>query len=191
MSDSCLAAVEALIGLTDQIVFGYPHSTKVAALVVGVAMKLGWTKERIERLKLAAMLHDIGHIKLIADRGSIDRVSADSTELRNHPIIGADYLAQWPALSSISTLVANHQERIDGNGYPNRLRGESLSLDDQLLSLADVFVALTNRNQVRARAAMSCAIAIETIARESGQRWDSHLVTLFFEYIATDAPQDG
>lgn len=191
MTGAYFAAIEALTELADQIVFGYPHSVRVSMLAEGAATAFGWSTERVVQLKLAALLHDIGHLKSIVDRKSFERIDADSAELLNHPTIGADYLSQWTALRSISSMIANHQERLDGRGYPKRLSGVNLSIDDQLLSLADVYIALTNRNEVRARAPMSREMAVAIISNESGKRWRGDLVVSFLAHIEDQSAKHG
>ena len=62
MIGQLFAAIESLVFLADQIVFGYAHSTKVADLAAGAATALGWSSDRVNRLRLASLLHDIGHL---------------------------------------------------------------------------------------------------------------------------------
>ena len=89
MTDACFAAIEALTGLSDQIVFGYPHSIRVSMLAAEAATAFGWSTERVDQLKLAGLLHDIGHLKSIVDRESLDRIDANSVASAHQSNAGA------------------------------------------------------------------------------------------------------
>lgn len=186
-----LAAIEALVSLFDQMVFGYSHSVRVANLATNIALSLGWDPSRIEKIKLAALLHDIGHAKILSDRRSLERLPASNPQILDHPRIGADYISQWEPLRELYSLIANHQERIDGKGYPRGLSGDEVSSDVQLLSLCDVYIALTSRNLVRGREALDEKSANILMMRERGARWEGNLFDDFMRLRSAGGPLNG
>jgi HD-GYP domain-containing protein (c-di-GMP phosphodiesterase class II) len=140
---------------------------------------LGYPKEKRESLRRAALLHDIGKIgiedHILRKAGALNYIEAK--QMRTHPVIGHQMLKDVPFLHSSLTGIRHHHERWDGTGYPDTLGGETIPLQVRILSVADVFDALTSDRPYRQ--AMSVAEATETIEREAGRQFDPRVVTAF------------
>lgn len=127
------------------------HQQRVVQLAVAIAQELGFDEERIEGLRLAALVHDIGKINVPAE--ILNRPGRLSeTELgiiKSHPEVGYDILKgvefDWP----IADIVLQHHERCDGSGYPNGLKCEQIAPEARILAVADVVEAITSHRPYR------------------------------------------
>lgn len=122
------------------------HSENVMRYSVEIAKTLGFSNARIEILRRAALLHDIGKI------GIPDRILLKPTKLTKdefeqmklHPLKGEAIIRNLPFLKEITLLVRHHHERYDGKGYPDGIRGEKIELGARILAVADSFDAMTS-----------------------------------------------
>lgn len=127
------------------------HSWRVAELSVLIAEAMGLPNEWIDKIHIAAHLHDIGKIgvpdKVLNKTG---RLSNDEILLMQaHPRIGYNIIERLPILREISRIVLHHHERFDGLGYPEGLQGESIPLESRIISVVDAFDALNTDRPYR------------------------------------------
>ena len=180
LEDTYFAAIEALARAIDaRDPYTYGHSAMVAAFSLEIADELGYPKEKREGLRRAALLHDIGKIgiedHILRKAGALNYLEAK--QMREHPVIGHQMLKDVPFLHSSLSGIRHHHERWDGTGYPDTLRGEMIPLQVRILSVSDVFDALTSDRPYRQ--AMSVAEATEMIEREAGRQFDPAVVAAF------------
>jgi putative nucleotidyltransferase with HDIG domain len=180
LEDTYFAAIEALARAIDaRDPYTYGHSARVAAISLQIADELGYPLEKREGLRRAALLHDIGKIgiadHILRKAGALNYVEAE--EMREHPVIGHQMLKDVPFLHSSLSGIRHHHERWDGTGYPDTLGGETIPLQVRILSVADVFDALTSDRPYRQ--AMSVAEATEVITHEAGRQFDPVVVAAF------------
>jgi len=104
---------------------------------------MGLSEEEMEKIRLAALLHDIG----IINKGLIDKpVNLTDKELeliKKHPVQGVSILKPVKQLKDIIPLIRHHHERIDGKGYPDGLKGEDIPVGARILHVADSFDSMT------------------------------------------------
>ncbi|RYG55808.1 MAG: HD domain-containing protein, partial [Alphaproteobacteria bacterium] len=123
------------------------HTRRVGEMSGRIAEALGWKPARVELLRLAAPLHDVGKIavpdSILLKPGKL--TDQEFAIIKQHPEIGARLLQNaHSALVSLAHSVAlNHHERFDGTGYPHRLRGEAIPLVGRIVAVADVFDGTT------------------------------------------------
>jgi putative nucleotidyltransferase with HDIG domain len=180
LEDTYFAAIEALARAIDaRDPYTYGHSARVAAFSLEIADELGYPKEKREGLRRSALLHDIGKIgiedHILRKAGALNYV--EEKQMREHPIIGHQMLKDVPFLHSTLSGIRHHHERWDGTGYPDTLGGETIPMQVRILSVADVFDALTSDRPYRQ--AMSVAEATELITHESGRQFDPAVVKAF------------
>jgi putative nucleotidyltransferase with HDIG domain len=180
LEDTYFAAIEALARAIDaRDPYTYGHSARVAAFSLEIADELGYSKEKREGLRRSALLHDIGKIgiedHILRKAGALNYV--EEQQMRQHPIIGHQMLKDVPFLHSTLSGIRHHHERWDGSGYPDTLGGETIPMQVRILSVADVFDALTSDRPYRQ--AMSVAEATELITHESGRQFDPAVVKAF------------
>ena len=180
LEDTYFAAIEALARAIDaRDPYTYGHSARVSAFSLEIADELGYPKDKRESLRRAALLHDIGKIgiedHILRKAGALNYLEA--RQMRAHPVIGHQMLKDVPFLQTSLTGIRHHHERWDGTGYPDTLSGDMIPLQVRILSVADVFDALTSDRPYRE--AMSVAEATEMIEREAGRQFDPAVVAAF------------
>jgi putative nucleotidyltransferase with HDIG domain len=163
--------VAAFAGIIDaKSPYTFQHSERVAALSVRLGSALGLRGRELQRLRRAALLHDIG--KLALPNRILDHpgrlATNDLARVREHPRHTARILGRVPVLSAVAATAAAHHERLDGSGYPDGLRGEVLDRPTRILAVADVFEALNADRPYRP--ALSRAEALAVVRQEAGPR---------------------
>jgi putative nucleotidyltransferase with HDIG domain len=180
LEDVYFSSMEALaraIDARDPYTFG--HSERVAAISGEIAAAMGLDPGARLALRRAALLHDIGKI------GIADRVLHKPTQLNDeetgtmqeHPRIGYEMLKGLRFLQPSLAGVLHHHERWNGAGYPDGIAGSGIPLLVRILTVADVFDALTSERPYRR--ALSPEAATRAITVESGVRYDPDVVTAF------------
>jgi PAS domain S-box-containing protein/putative nucleotidyltransferase with HDIG domain len=152
------------------------HQGRVAQLAVAIAGELGLDANRIEGLKLGAMIHDIGKIYVPAE--ILNRPGKLSDHefgmIKSHTEVGYDIIKDvkfpWP----VADMVLQHHERMDGTGYPNGLRGEDIILEARILGVADVVEAITAHRPYRP--AIGIEAGLTEIEGGRGKTYDSTVV---------------
>ena len=158
------------------------HSQTVGRYCELMATELGLPRERVERLRLAGVLHDIGKIgvpdAILRKPGPLTDDEFD--EMRKHPEIGARILG-GSGLDDVRRWILAHHERPDGRGYPRRLSGHEIPLEAKIVAVADAYEAMTSDRVYRK------AIGADAARRElrdgSGTQFDARVVTAFLEAL--------
>jgi HD-GYP domain-containing protein (c-di-GMP phosphodiesterase class II) len=163
--------VAAFAGIIDaKSPYTFHHSERVAALSVRLGAALDLPGGELQRLRRAALLHDIGKLALpnrILDHPG--RLPAkDLALVHMHPRHTARILGRVPVLSGVAAIAAAHHERLDGSGYPAGLRGEQLDRPTRILAVADVFEALSAERPYRP--ALPRAEALAIVQDEAGEK---------------------
>ena len=121
------------------------HSLRVSAYSEAIAKELGLPQSKIDLIKSAALLHDIGKIgidkNILNKSGKLEKEEFET--IKSHPEIGATIIADLSYLSNISDIIRHHHERNDGKGYPDGLSHNSIPLETSILTIADSFDAMT------------------------------------------------
>ncbi|QTA38357.1 HD domain-containing protein [Thermosipho ferrireducens] len=180
------AKFDLLIALTKSLEEKDPytagHGERVADLVDKLATKCGFSKKYIDWLKKASLLHDVGKIG-IPDNVLIKtgKLSKEEYEImKEHSRKGYEILKEVNEFkNTVAVWVKHHHERWDGEGYPDGLKGDEIPLESRMITLADVFDALTSDRPYRA--ALTKEQAIEFLKENSGVIFDPSLVELFLE----------
>lgn len=160
------------------------HSQRLGRMAVLLADKNGLSEDRKNDLMLLSQFHDIGKIgvsdTVLFKPGQL--TSEERLEIERHAEIGHRIALVIPELLPVSDLILKHHEWWDGTGYPLRLQGEDIPLEDRILSIVDAFDAMTNDRPYRK--GMTVAKACTEILRCKGSQFDPLLVEQFLELIA-------
>jgi diguanylate cyclase (GGDEF)-like protein/putative nucleotidyltransferase with HDIG domain len=151
------------------------HSETVGRYAAMMARELGLSAERVERVRLAGMLHDVGKVG-VPDSilGKPDRLTDEEFEvIKRHPELGAQIL-EHPSLADVRAWVGAHHERPDGRGYPRGLLGESIDVEARILAVADAYEAMTSDRAYRASIGPEAARA--ELQRCAGEQFDRRVV---------------
>ena len=171
-------AFAAAIDMKDRYTQG--HSVRVGKYAEIIAREMGWNDEEVEGITIAGYLHDIG--KLIVDLSVInspERFSAkDSKEMSRHPAAGYEILAPIShPYADIPLMARYHHERIDGNGYPDGLKGDQIPAGAKIVTLADSFDAMTTDRPYRKKLPLESVL--EDFRANTGTQFAPEVVCAF------------
>lgn len=152
------------------------HSLRVSAYAECIARKLCLPQNKIDTIKSAALLHDIGKIGI--DKKILNKTSKLENDefniIKKHSEIGATIISDLSFLANISEIIRHHHERNDGKGYPDGLSYEKIPLETSILTIADSFDAMTTNRPYRE--AMDLETALEQIKENSGTQFNPDIV---------------
>jgi putative nucleotidyltransferase with HDIG domain len=123
------------------------HSERVEVIVRGTAARLGLPGDQIERLRVAALLHDIGKLALPVQMPEADTtIDAETLEImKEHARLGGEMVSRLPALADeVAAAIRHHHERLDGSGYPDGLAGDAIPIGARILAVAESFEVMTS-----------------------------------------------
>ena len=155
------------------------HSTNVSSYAMSIARAIGCPQEEIDMLDVSANLHDIGKIgipdNILLKPG---RLTDEEYEvIKRHPVIGSNIIGHFNMWSLEETIIRHHHERWDGNGYPDKLKGEEIPFLARILSVADVYDAVTTDRSYRKK--MSDDVALKIIMENAGSQFDPEITDVF------------
>ena len=157
------------------------HGRHVAELAKPLAIAAGLSEDEVEIIEAGAHLHDIGKIFIPKTILNAPRKLEpdETTQMRMHTTLGWAVLEQSGFEHEICEIVRNHHERYDGNGYPDRLQFQQISIGVRIVSICDVYGALVSPRTYRD--AFTPAFAKSFIQSQKGKAFDARLVDLFFD----------
>jgi putative nucleotidyltransferase with HDIG domain len=178
---STVRVLTAAIDARDDYTLG--HSTRVAQIAVALGREVGLSREEIEDLEVACLFHDVGKIKIpdsiLLKQGRLD--CSEQREMQRHPEYGAEILAKASSLLKYIPAVRSHHEWYDGTGYPDGLKGDGIPLPAAIISLADVFDAMTSDRPYRR--ALSEEEARRKIAELAGVQFEPGLTSSYIRLL--------
>ncbi len=171
--------------IRERDIITYSHSRRVATYAHRLARHMGWPRRLARDLALSALVHDLG--KTWIENDVLHKESALSSDERvsmeRHPSIGARILDMYGVPPFMVDAVLHHHEAYNGSGYPDHLAGEDIPIGARLLTVADVFDALTSVRPYKA--ALTAEEACERIKNGAGAHFDPRVVDAFLALLAT------
>ncbi len=159
------------------------HSERVSLYAVSIAKEMGLSERKIEDLRTAGLLHDIGKIgtyDIVLDKP--DKLTDEEFALvKMHPAKGEEILMPIKQLMHILPIIRYHHESMDGSGYPDRLKGDEIPLLAKILCAADSFDSMTADRPYRPAPGKEYAIA--ELKRCSGTQFDPEVVEAFLRVL--------
>lgn len=160
------------------------HSERVADIAVRLARRMEQAEIDIESVRKGSLLHDIGKIgvkeSVLLKPGKLSE--EEMSHVRMHPALGFEICQPLKSLEPCLPVIRSHHERMDGNGYPDGLKGEKISIMARIVSVADAFDAMTTDRPYRKGMAEGTALAIFKNEMASGQ-WDPECVKHFLQMM--------
>jgi HD-GYP domain-containing protein (c-di-GMP phosphodiesterase class II) len=148
-----------------------------------VARNLGLRDAEVDRIRSAALLHDIGKVaipdEILHKPGPL--TDEEWVLMREHPVIGERILNVLPGMSAVARIVRHDHERWDGLGYPDGLSGEAIPLGSRIIIAADTYHAITSDRPYRE--ARSHSEAIEELTRCAGTQFDPTVTAALVGYL--------
>ena len=187
-------AREAATAALTSVLAPMPHyrgqpSALIASIVVTLGRELQLSDTEIDRLRVAALLHDVGKVAVpeeILEKPSA-LTSAEWRTVVQHPRIGQVILEQAAALKDAVPIILHHHERYAGHGYPFGLRAHEIPLGARIVAIADAYDAMINDRPYKR--AISHEQAIAELRRHAGTQFDPEIVELFCDLYANHAPE--
>ena len=164
-------------------------SALIASIVVDMARQLELPDAEVDRIRIAALLHDVGKVAVpeeILDKPA-PLTSAEWRTVVQHPRIGQVILEHAAALKDAVPIILHHHERFAGHGYPYGLRANEIPLGARIVAIADAYDAMTHDRPYKR--AMSHDAAIVELKQHAGTQFDPELVTLFCDLYTNKAPR--
>jgi HD-GYP domain-containing protein (c-di-GMP phosphodiesterase class II) len=171
-------SLTAALDAKDPYTFG--HSERVARIAVELAGELGLSDEERSDVYLAGLLHDVGKIGIrdavLTKPGPL--TAEEFEHIKQHPVIGYKILADLRPLRNLLPGVLYHHERVDGQGYPEGLRGEAIPLLARVLAVADSYDAMSTQRPYRGARTPP---QVEQVLREgAATQWDAAVIEAFW-----------
>lgn len=167
-------ALSALVEMRDPYTAG--HQKRVALIAREIATEIGLPDHRIKGIWVAALVHDVGKIRVPSDiLSKPGRITKAEFELiKEHPQTGYEVLSKidfpWP----VAQIVLQHHERINGSGYPRGLKEQEILIESKIMGVADVVEAMTYRRPYRE--ALGLDVALQEIKQNEGILYDPEVV---------------
>jgi putative nucleotidyltransferase with HDIG domain/PAS domain S-box-containing protein len=147
--EQTITALGNLIEVKDPYTAG--HQKKVAAISVAIAKNLGLSKEAVEAIRTASLIHDIGKISIpqsILSKPS-KLTDIEMAMIKTHSETGYDIVKEIDFPQAVAKIILQHHESINGSGYPGGLKGDQIMLEAKIIAVADVFEAMASHRPYR------------------------------------------
>jgi diguanylate cyclase (GGDEF)-like protein/putative nucleotidyltransferase with HDIG domain len=186
LNNGLLDTLAEVIDLRDPFVLG--HSQQVTYYATMIAQQMGLPTEKIEIIRKACLMHDVG--KLGIDASLLSKPSGLSDKefetVKRHVTFGAELLLKSQALQSLVPVVLHHHEHYDGSGYPDRLKGEEIPLEARIVCVADSVEAMASDRPYRS--ALDFYEILAEVRRCSGSHFDPAVVAAFEQIAQKKGP---
>ena len=178
-----LSSLAKVIDAKDHYTNG--HSFRVAAYANALAKQVGLQANEREQIYFAGLIHDVGKIgiseNILTKPGKLDPKEYEI--IRSHSMLGGDILKGIKQFRIFEEVARSHHERYDGNGYPDKLKGEEIPYAARIVAVCDVFDAMTSDRSYRK--ALSDKVAIQELIDNRGTQFDPELVDAFVALYKT------
>jgi len=160
------------------------HSARVSHYAKIISEAMGCSQEDMDKLHVAGYLHDIGKIgipdSILLKAGSLS--DEEFEIIKSHPVIASNILGHFNLWTDEQNVIRHHHEKFDGTGYPDCLKGEEIPFLSRILSVADVYDALTSDRSYRQK--MPDEKALNIISENSGSQFDPEIIAPFLDLHA-------
>jgi len=165
-----IQALSTTIEMRDPYTAG--HQRRVAALASTIAKEMNLTKEKVDNIHIAGVIHDIGKIyipvEILTRPGKLSEYEVNI--IKAHPQYGYDIMIETEVPDPVAEIVHQHHERVNGSGYPDGKKGEEILLESKILSVADVVEAMSSHRPYRP--ALGIDVALDEIKNHKGIYYD-------------------
>ena len=178
---SIIYALAATVDAKDHYTYG--HSRKVSDYAVAMGEAFGLSQDRIDIIRAAGLLHDIGKVgipdSILNKKGTL--TDEEWGLIKDHPKLGVEILRHVIDLVNCLPVILHHHERYDGTGYPGGLKGDNIPLEARILAVADAFDAITSPRPYREQ--LSSQQAFDELRRCIGTQFDPKVIEVFFKVV--------
>jgi len=177
LTDALSASVSAMVTameMRDPYTAG--HESRVAEIAHAIGKEMGWGENRLQAVRMAALVHDIGKISIPTEiLGKPSRLTeAEFALVKRHPDTGYAILKDIPFTWPIADIVRQHHEKLDGSGYPQGLKADRILSESMVLAVADIVEAMGSNRPYRA--AINLDLVLKEIESQAGVLLDAETV---------------
>jgi putative nucleotidyltransferase with HDIG domain len=149
------------------------HQKRVADLACAIAVEMGLPHDKIEGIRMAGSIHDIGKLSVPAEIlvKPTKLTNIEFSLIKEHPQIGYEMLKNVESPWPLAQIVYQHHERINGSGYPRNLKGDEILMEARIMSVADVLEAMASHRPYRPT--LGIEAALEEITKNKGILYDN------------------
>ncbi len=162
------------------------HSYYVMQISVKLAKRFGFDDARVELVRGASLLHDIGKVGI--PYGILNKrtklTSDEFATIKGHPEIGSRMVGGFEQFAGAGGIIRHHHERFDGKGYPNRIGGREIPLEARLIAVADSYHAMTSHRSYKG--SRDRTYVVEEFKRCRGTQFDPEVTDVLIEMVSTD-----
>jgi hypothetical protein len=184
LNEGLFVTLARILDARDPYVGG--HAAKVADYAVAIGVELNMPAERLEPLRQAGFLHDIGKIAIsesvLHKPGKL--TDEEYEYVKTHAALGGEFLAASSGLEHLASFVRHHQEHWDGNGYPDALKGEEIPIESRILAVCDAVEAMASDRPYRKGMTLDKVVA--EIQRCAGTQFDPRVAEAFIRVIQNE-----
>jgi len=172
--DAAIDTISKIVEAKDPYTAG--HQQRVSLLATAIAKELNLSPDKVEEIRIASLIHDIGKISIPAEILSKSTTLSDIefSLVKGHSQIGYDILKSIDFSYPVAQIVLQHHERLDGSGYPNNLKGDEILLEAKIIGVADIVEAMSSHRPYRP--ALGIDAALEEITKNKAILYDSKVV---------------
>lgn len=181
-AESTILALARAVEAKDNYTEG--HTERVAFYASSLGRRLNVSGPTLQVLEKAGIMHDVGKIGIsdviLNKPGELNQ--EEWRVVKQHPAIGENICRPLRSLGQLLDVIRHHHERVDGQGYPDGLRGEEITLESRIVAIADAYDAMTTDRPYRKR--LSREEAVRLLQEGAGVQWDKDLVREFIQLLA-------
>lgn len=157
------------------------HCNRMRVLCVELGRLMGLSADEIEVLEYSSLLHDLG--KIGVNEGILNKpgplTEEECNRMKEHPEIGEKILQSIALMESVARIISAHHENFDGSGYPRRLKGSEIPLSSRIISVADIYDAMSSDRPYRK--GLPHDMILKEMKRVAGTQLDPEIVNTFIE----------
>jgi putative nucleotidyltransferase with HDIG domain len=172
--DDAVNTMATIVEIRDPYTSG--HQRRVAMLSAAIAAEMGMDKVLLDRLQMAAIIHDIGKIyvpaEILSKPGKLGAI--EFSIIKTHSAKGFEIIKGLNLPCEVAQAVGQHHERMDGSGYPEGLSGKDINLEARILAVADVVEAMASHRPYRP--SLGVDRALDEITKNRGTLYDTEAV---------------
>jgi diguanylate cyclase (GGDEF)-like protein/putative nucleotidyltransferase with HDIG domain len=180
-TNGLLDTLSEIIDLRDPYVLG--HSRQVTKYATEIARMLGLHEKQIQLIYKASLLHDIGKLGISTEiLSKPSRLTPEEYEtIKKHVIIGANLVEKSPSLRPLISIIRHHHEFYNGNGYPDNIRENEISLEARIVAVADAIAAMASDRPYRKQ--LKAQTIINELNKFSGKQFDPLVVEVAIKMV--------
>jgi putative nucleotidyltransferase with HDIG domain len=174
LNEGLLEILSEIIDLRDPHLLG--HSKQVTSHAVAIARSMKLNAKQVELVRKGALLHDIGKLGMPTDiLAKPSRLTWEEYEVvKRHAVLGAELVEKSPSLRPLVPIIRHHHEFFNGNGYPDKLKGNQISVEARIVAIADAIDAMSSNRPYRK--ALSSSSVISELKKHAGSQFDPLIV---------------